>query len=107
MLTVSRRGGTRHLFGNVALVLFLLTQVFDGALTYVGVTIHGAHIEGNPIVGWLMGTLGYGVGLATAKLTAGFFGIVLHLSSVHHVVAVLAAFYLTVAIVPWVAILFF
>ena len=107
MLTVSRRGGTRHLFGNVALVLFLLTQVFDGALTYVGVTVYGTHMEANPVVGWLMGTFGHGPGLVTAKLTAGCFGIVLHLSAVHHIVALLTAFYVAVAIVPWVAILFF
>ena len=107
MLTLSSGGTTRHLFGNVALVLFLLTQVLDGALTYVGVTIYGPHMEGNPLIGWLMATIGHGPGLAAAKVTAGFFGILLHLSSVHHVVAVLAAFYLTVAVVPWCAILFF
>ena len=107
MGNLSNTGGThRSLFGDVALVVFLLAQVFDGALTYVGVSIYGPHMEGNPLIGWLMATFGEGPGLATAKVTAGFFGILLHVSAVHKAVALLALFYVAVAIVPWVAILF-
>ena len=47
-----------------------------------------------------------GAALAAAKGMAGAFGIVLHLSAVHRVVAVLAVFYLAVAVLPWIAILF-
>ena len=47
-----------------------------------------------------------GIALATAKSVAGAFGIALHLSSVHRVVAALAVFYIAVAVVPWMAILF-
>jgi len=102
------RGSTRrYLFGDIALLVFLLAQASDGVLTYVGVSIYGLHAEGNPIIGWLMTAMGQGPALATAKLTAGFFGIVLHLSSVHKAVALLAAFYLAVAVVPWVALLFY
>ena len=54
-----------------------------------------------------MSSIGEGAALATAKVAAGFFGIALHLSSVHRAVAVLAAFYLAVAVLPWVAILFY
>jgi hypothetical protein len=50
--------------------------------------------------------MGRGVALAAAKSLAGAFGIALHLSSVHRVVAALAAFYIAVAIVPWISILF-
>jgi hypothetical protein len=103
---VSTAGGTRPVFGDIALVVFLLAQVLDGVLTYVGVTLHGTQMEGNPIIAWLMERLGEGPGLATAKITASFFGIVLHLSAVHKAVALLAAFYLVVAIVPWTVILF-
>ncbi len=76
-------------------------------LTYIGVSTYGLHVEGNPIIGWLMSAMGEGPALATAKLAAGFFGIALHLSAVHRAVAVLAAFYVAVAVVPWIAILFY
>lgn len=106
-MKLSSRGGTeRHLFGDIALVVFLLTQLLDGLLTYVGVTLYGTDIEGNPLITWLMAAMGEGPALATAKLTAGFFGIVLHLSAVHMAVAFLAVFYIAVAIVPWMLILF-
>jgi uncharacterized membrane protein len=104
---LSTSGGTRrYLFGDLALLAFLLAQALDGVLTYVGVNTYGPRIEGNPIVGWLMGTFGEGLGLATAKVTAGGFGILLHLSGVHMAVALLTVFYVAVAIIPWVAILF-
>jgi hypothetical protein len=102
----SRRVIHRSRFGDLALVAFLLAQACDGALTYVGVLTFGVQAEGNPVVAWLMMALGQGPGLAAAKLMAGGFGIVLHLSDVHRAVAILAGFYLVVAIVPWVALLF-
>ena len=102
------RGGTpRNVFGELALVVFLLTQVLDGVLTYIGVSTYGLRMEGNPVIGWLMAAIGQGPALAAAKLTAGFFGVALHLSAVHKVVAVLAGFYLIVAVVPWFVVLFF
>lgn len=91
---------------NVAVIVFLIAQACDGVLTYIGVSVYGPSIEGNPIVAWLMGVMGQGPALATMKMTAGVFGILLHLSSVHRVVAALAGFYVVVAIVPWIAILF-
>jgi uncharacterized membrane protein len=96
----------RNVFGDVALLLFLVAQASDGVLTYVGVSTYGVGIEGNPVIAWLMGAMGEGLALTTAKVTAGMFGIALHLSSVHKVVAVLALFYFAVAVFPWVAILF-
>jgi len=105
---VSTRGATRgELFGNIALILFLLAQVLDGALTYVGISTYGAHMEGNPLISWLISTMGEGPALATAKLAAGTFGIALHLSAVHKAVALLAGFYIAVAVLPWIAILFY
>ena len=65
-----------------------------------------ASIEGNPLITWLMSVMGEGPGLATAKVTAGFFGMLLHLSAVHKAVAILAGFYIVVAIIPWLAILY-
>lgn len=102
------RGNTgRDLFGDIALLVFLIAQASDGVLTYVGVSTYGLHIEANPLIGWLMSLIGQGAALATAKVAAGFFGIALHLSAVHRAVAILAAFYLAVAVFPWVAILFY
>jgi hypothetical protein len=105
---MSTAGGTsRNTFGDVALIAFLLAQASDGVLTYVGVSIYGLRVEGNPVIGWLMSAMGQGPALATAKLTAGFFGVALHLSSVHRAVALLAGFYIAVAVLPWLAILFY
>jgi hypothetical protein len=103
-------GNARHIgrsrFGDVAVVLFLLAQAMDGVLTYVGVTMLGAHMEANPLLAWLMGSMGSGPALAGAKLVAGGFGIVLHLASVHRVVASLAAFYIVAAVFPWMLLLY-
>jgi uncharacterized membrane protein len=104
---VSRSGSTRNVFGDIALLIFLIAQASDGVLTYVGVSTYGLRIEANPLIGWLMSLIGQGAALATAKVAAGLFGIALHLSAVHRAVAILAAFYLAVAVLPWVAILFY
>ena len=93
-------------FGNLVVIAFLVAQACDGVFTYVGVSLYGAHMEANPVLGWMMQTMGRGVALATAKGVAGAFGIALHLSSVHRVVAALALFYIAVAVVPWMALLF-
>ena len=94
-------------FGNVVVIAFLIAQACDGVFTYVGVATYGPRAEGNPLLAWLMAVLGSGAGLAAAKGAAGAFGIALHLVSVHRVVAALAIFYLAVAVVPWIGVLFF
>jgi hypothetical protein len=94
-------------FGNVALAIFLLMQCLDGLLTYLGVTAFGIGVEGNPIVAALMTELGHGVGLLSAKVVAAALGVCLHLYQIHSVVALLAGFYLTAAVAPWMVILFF
>ncbi len=105
---MSTGGGTRrNIFGDVALIIFLVAQASDGVLTYVGVSTYGTHVEGNPLIEWLMSSMGQGAALATVKLAAAVFGIALHLSAVHRAVALLAVFYLAVAVVPWMAILFY
>jgi uncharacterized membrane protein len=106
--TVGTRGSThRDIFGDIALLVFLIAQASDGVLTYVGVSTYGRHIEANPLIGWLMTMIGQGAALATAKGAAVFFGIALHLSAVHRAVALLAVLYIAVAVLPWVAILFY
>jgi hypothetical protein len=93
-------------FGNIAVVLFLVMQALDGALTYVGVTVMGLHMEANPVLAWMMEAMGCAAALTGAKLIASVLGIVLHLSSVHRIVAALAVFYLAVAVLPWLALLY-
>lgn len=100
------RATRRYLFGDIALVVFLLAQLLDGILTYVGISTYGSGMEGNPLIAWLIASVGQGPALAIAKIAAGGFGIALHLSAVHKAVALLAGFYLAVAVVPWLAILF-
>ena len=103
----ARLADRRSLFGDVALLLFLLAQASDGVLTYVGVATYGTSMEGNPLITWLMTAMGEGPALTTAKVAAAACGIALHLSSVHYVVAALTAFYVAVAVVPWMTLLFF
>jgi hypothetical protein len=96
----------RSLFGDVVVIVFLLAQCFDGVFTYVGVLMFGMSIEANPLIAMLMGAFGHGVALTGAKLLAAALGICLHLRQIHGAVAVLAGFYLVIAIVPWMVILF-
>ena len=98
--------GTGHRFGNIVVIVFFLVQYLDGFYTYAGFTIWGLGIEANPLIRAAAAHVGPGAGLFLAKLTAIGFGILLHLRGVHHVIAMLTAFYLILSIVPWTALLF-
>ena len=100
--TWSRHFDTPHgLFGDVAVIAFLLAQVLDGSLTYFGLHTWGPTIEANPLVSTAMSLAGIGGGLAVAKLFSMSLGVLLHLRRAHMVVAVLAAVHFAVAILPW------
>ena len=92
-------------FGDIAVVTFMVVQALDGILTYLGVHIWGPSVEANPLISSAVSFAGVGTGVAVAKLFAVGLGMILHLRRVHGVVALLTAFYLAVAIVPW-AVLF-
>ena len=94
------------LFGDVVLLVFLLAQCLDGVFTYVGVKTYGIGIEANPLISVMMSYVGHGAALMGAKAVAGLLGIGLHLGQVHSAVALLALFYLAVAVFPWMTILF-
>ena len=94
-------------FGDAVIVLFLLAQAADGVMTYVGVTTMGLHIEANPLLVTLMGSVGLGAGVTAAKLVAAGLGISLHLVGVHRIVAALTAIYLMGAVVPWAGLLLY
>ena len=91
------------LFGDLAVLVFLVVQCHDGAFTYLGVCRWGPEIEANPLVSSAVAAAGLGAGLAGAKLLAMGFGILLHLRQVHGIVALLTALYIVAAIVPWTA----
>jgi hypothetical protein len=93
----------RSIFGNLAVIGFLLVQSLDGIFTYLGVSIWGPGVEANPIVGMAMTLGGTAPGLAGLKLIAIGFGIALHLRRAHTVVAFLTCVYIAVAILPWTA----
>ena len=94
-------------FGDLIIVLFIAMQVLDGALTYVGVQVFGRSVEANPLLFWLMQTVGDGAALAVAKSVALGLGAFLHLASLHRAIAVLVAVYLAAAVGPWTHLLFF
>lgn len=107
MFRLRRLVENRHTtFGNAVILLFLLAQAADGVFTYLGVQIYGLRAEGNPLMLWLMATLGEGPALAAAKLTAATLGSWLHVMTVHRLVAVLTAIYIAGAVVPWALLLF-
>ena len=95
----------RSLFGEIAIVTFLLAQLLDGIFTYIGVNTFGLSVEANPLIAGLMASYGHGTALVGDKSVAGTLGVCLHLREIHTAVALLAGFYVVVAIVPWMAIL--
>jgi len=95
------------LFGDLAVISFLLVQVLDGILTYIGIAQWGPGIEANPLVSSAVAYAGPGAGLTATKLVAVGCGIILHLRRVHHVVAFLTAVYIAAAILPWAVMFLF
>ena len=91
--------------GELAILAFFLAQALDAAFTYWGVSRHGHAIEGNPFIASLMMSIGAGPALASAKLAAAGFGMILHLPQVHRIVAALTLFYVCAALLPWVWVL--
>jgi hypothetical protein len=103
LMNLSMASKTPHnsRFGDIAVVTFMVVQALDGILTYLGVHIWGPSVEANPLISSAVSFAGLGTGVAMAKLFAVGLGMILHLRRVHGVVALLTAFYLAVAIVPW------
>ena len=53
----------RDIFGDIALLVFLIAQASDGVLTYVGVSTYGCTSRPTAIIGWLMSLIGEGAAL--------------------------------------------
>src|SRR3954447_13195896 len=103
MLRLTKRWEGSSRFGDFVVVGFLIVQALDGVLTYLGVSIWGPRVEANPLISAAVAAVGPAVALASAKLVAAGFGIVLHLQRIHVLVAALTTLYVALAILPWTA----
>jgi len=103
--TVVSQPPTRSTFGDAILLLFLLAQLLDGVLTYVGIATFGEAIEGNPLLAWYIAMFGPGVALIGAKAVAVGCGATLHFCARHRTVGVLTLIYLAAAVWPWMLII--
>jgi hypothetical protein len=92
-------------FGNLVFILFLIAQVLDGTLTYLGVAAAGLH-EGNPLIAYVIHHAGVGAGLAGAKAIAVGCSMALHLLGLHRTLALLTIVYLSFAVLPWTYLLY-
>lgn len=90
---------------RLLLAVFMVLQVADGLLTYVGVGTFGPQAEGNPLLVTWMSMLGYGPALLGAKALACVCGVVLYTYGVRGVLVGLTALYLFGAVVPWLEII--
>lgn len=90
---------------EVLWLAFVSVQALDGAMSYIGVTLHGPAIEANPLVAWYLAAFGPAVGFTAAKLFAVMCGGVLYVTARHKWVAVLTLLYLVFAVGPWAHIL--
>ena len=95
----------RSLFGTGALIAFVIAQLCDGLLTYIGVHTFGQSIEANPIVSWYIATLGAGAALLAAKSLAIACAVLLYRFAHYRTIGALTIFYYAVAVQPWVSLL--
>jgi hypothetical protein len=86
-------------------ILFVVVQILDGVLTYIGVRTFGIGIEGNPLVAWYAQAFGPAAGLAAAKLFAIGCASILYLTARRGAVAILTVVYIVFAIAPWAVLL--
>ena len=66
-------------FGEIALVVFIVTQALDGVLTYMGIRRFGTGIEANALITWYALSVGAGRALIGAKAFAVGCAAILHI----------------------------
>lgn len=88
--------------GPLVLVIFLFTQVLDGALTYWGVSRFGIDVELNSWLAQFMEAVGPGPALLMAKGLACVCGLILFSTASLRVLAVATGWCIGFALVPWV-----
>ena len=89
---------------RVVFAIFVLTQVLDGVLTYVGVRVLGVEVEANVILAGWMALIGAPGALLGAKLLACGCGYILYSTASYRPLAATAGLCLGVAVIPWMAI---
>jgi hypothetical protein len=87
------------------LVIFLVAQLLDGALTYIGVQEFGIQAEGNALLTTLMQAWGTGPALVAAKLFSSLCGVLLFAVAVYRVLAAAAGACIGFAVIPWMFLL--
>lgn len=87
--------------GDLIWLAFVLAQVADGSLTYVGLKTFGTAVEANPLLGWSIAAAGGTLAIIGAKMFALACGAVLHLRAMHRVIAILTAVYVAASVWPW------
>jgi Domain of unknown function (DUF5658) len=84
---------------------FVVAQVADGSLTYLGIKTFGTAIEANPLLSWYIAVGGVTTTIVGAKAFAVACGAVLHLRAMHGAIAVLTLVYLAASVWPWTVLL--
>ena len=87
--------------GPLVMVLFLIIQFLDGALTYWGVTRFGIDLEMNALLSSWMYEVGPGATLLVAKGVACLCGFILYRARYLRPLAAVAGLCLGIAVVPW------
>ena len=95
----------RSRIGDLTWVAFVLVQVADGALTYIGVSTLGPHAEANPLLAWCIAAAGVGLALFGAKAFALGCGTLLHVQCMHRCLAALTTLYAGAAVWGWIVVL--
>ena len=95
----------RSLFGIGALIAFVIAQLCDGLLTYIGVHTFGQGIEANPILSWYIVAFGAGAALVAAKGLAIACAVLLYRFAHYRTIGALTLFYYALAVQPWVSLL--
>jgi hypothetical protein len=86
---------------TIVFAIFLVTQLLDGVLTYLGVTRLGTDVELNGWLVTLIHAFGAAPALISAKVLACVCGAVLYLTAYHRPLAIATGLYIGVAVVPW------
>lgn len=102
-MVIAEQVGSRQ--AASVLGVFLAAQVFDGLLTYRGVSTLGVAAEANLLLATSIEAIGAARALVSAKLLASACGYILFCGGFHRLLAVAAGLYLGVAIFPWLTIL--
>lgn len=89
----------------LVLAIFLIAQLLDGTLTYIGVREFGIEAEGNVLLTTLMHAWGAGPALVAAKTFSITCGVILFAVSVYRVLAAVAGACIGLAVVPWMVVL--